>query len=369
MRISFLILAISVLAFSCKPKDKQAELDGLKKQYAALGEKIAQIEAEITAKSGVNTDKLPLVGVQEVKTQEFKHYIEVQGKIDGDENVVVSAQSMGILKSVTVKQGDVVRKGQVLGEIDDELLKKNLATLNTQLELQSKIYDKQKALWDQKVGSEVQYLQAKTGKEGLENNIASLKEQMKMSKLLSPIDGTVEDISVKVGQAVSPGPALMRIVNFSKIKIVAEVAEAYSAKVQKGNQVNIFFPDLGKQITGNIDFASKFINPINRTFQAEIRFAGAGGDYRANMVAVVKINDYSSANAVAVPINAIQTDSKGKYVYTLETKNNANTVHKNHIEIGRDYNGLIEILSGLKAGDKIVTVGYQNIDEGMGVKL
>jgi RND family efflux transporter MFP subunit len=363
------VIGLSLFLISCGSSDKKAQLDKLKKQHDALSEQIKTLETEIAKEGGAVVNKIVQVSLTEAKPQEFNHYIEVQGKVDGDENVNVSAKSMGVITYIFVKEGDNVRKGQVLAQIDDQVLQQSLLELKTQLTFATNIYDKQKNLWDQKIGSELQYLTAKNTKESLEGRMSTLIDQIDMSKIKSPINGTVEESPMKVGQLISPGFTAFRVVNFSKIKVVAEVAEAYTAKVRQNNKVKINFPDLNEEIDANIRFTSRYINPINRTFMVEARVNPGKLEFRANMVAVLKINDYSSPTAIVLPVNIIQTSNNEKFVYIVEDKAGKQTAKKQLVKVGQTYNGNVEILEGIKEGNKVITSGFQDLEDGLQIKL
>jgi membrane fusion protein, multidrug efflux system len=278
---------------------------------------------------------------------------------------------MGVVTEIDVKEGQEVSNGQVLAQIDDAVLMQSLASLDSTLNYVTNLYIKQKKLWEQKIGSEVQYLTAKNNKENIENSIKSLKEQIAMAQVVSPINGTIEEIPIKVGQTVTPGvTTAFRVVNLSKVKVTADVAEAYSAKLRTGNEVKINFPDLDKEITSRISFASKFINTVNRTFLVEMNLNNNDESYRANMVAVIKINDYHADSATVAPVNVVQKLNGDNYVFIAE-KNSSNkyAAKKMKVKIGQTYNGNSEILDGLKEGDKIITLGYQNIEDGQLLKF
>jgi RND family efflux transporter MFP subunit len=228
------------------------------------------------------------------------------------------------------------------------------------------MFDKQKRLWDQKIGSEVQYLQSKTNKESLERQIASLKQQVEKFKIKSPIDGTIEECNIKVGGLVSPDPRLAayRVVAFKNLKVSAEVSEAYSDKVQPGDKLFVLFPDINKQVETKVDFVSKYINPVNRTFIIETRILNGSQDMKANMIAIIQINDYHSDNSILVPMNVIQTDQTGSYVYVVRPKERFSAAVKQQVVIGNSYNGVAEIKKGLTVGEKVVSTGYQELIDG-----
>jgi RND family efflux transporter MFP subunit len=233
------------------------------------------------------------------------------------------------------------------------------------------MFDKQKSLWDQKIGSEVQYLQSKTTKESLERQIASLKQQIDHFKIKSPIDGTIEECNIKVGGVVSPDPRLAayRVVAFKNLKISAEVSEAYSSRVQAGDKLVVLFPDIKKQIETKVDFVSKYINPTNRTFLIETKILDGMKELKANMIAIIQINDYHAEKALQVPMNVIQTDATGTYVYVVRSKDKYSAAAKQPVVIGNSYNGVAEILQGLAVGDKVISIGYQELVDGEYVRF
>lgn len=369
MRRILLYLVVVFMIFSCS-QDKKGKLESLKKQHDKISAEIKALESEIASsgKAAQEGFKMKVTAV-EIKKAPFAHYIDVQGKVDGEENIAVSAQILGIVSEIHVKEGDFVKKDQVLADIDASVLRQGMEELKSSLGFVNELYEKQKSLWEQKIGSEVQYLQAKNNKESLENKLKTMEEQLKMARVKSPIDGTVEEIPIKVGQAISPGFPAVRVVNFSKIKVVAEVAEAFTAKIKEGNDVIVFFPDLNTEVKANIRFTSKYINPVNRTFLIDVRLSPGDAEFRVNMIAVIKVIDYAVKEAVVLPINLIQSDTKGKYVYTVQQKNGKNIAGKVPVTTGQSYNGQIEVLSGLNEGDKIITVGYQDIEEDMVVEM
>ena len=308
MKQVLFIAGIILLLSGCggAPVDKKARLEQLKKEHDKLTTEIMQLENELAP---ANTVAAVKVSVDIITKKSFEHYIEVQGRIDGNENIAVSPRNQGgMVTRILVHEGEAVTKGQVLAELDAEVLKQQLTDLQNKLTFITDIYNRQKSLWDQKIGSEVQFLKAKNDMETVQNGIKTLDEQIKMSVISSPINGTVEDIPIKVGQLASPASPIpaFRIVNFSKAKALADVGEAYSAKIKTGDQVKIYLPDLDRELTEKITFASKYINPTNRTFLVEAMLPASGNIFRANMIAVLKINDYTNPAAIAIPQNYIQ---------------------------------------------------------------
>lgn len=358
-------------AYACG-SDKTTELAKLKKQQAQLDEKIRSLEkSDPPGKGTLDPGKFRFVGITDVKANAFDHYIRVQGRLDGDQNIAVFADAAG---TVSVKYADVgqnVVKGQVLAQIDDQQYRSQLQGLESQYGFASEMFDKQKRLWDQKIGSEVQYLQSKTTKESLEQQISSLKEQIGKFKIKSPADGTIEECNIRTGSSVSPDPRspVYRIVALRGLKVSAEVSEAYAARVQAGDKLVISFPDIHRQIETRIDFVSRYINPLNRTFVIESRIPKPFPEMKANMVAIVQINDYHSENSIQIPMNIIQTDNDGSYVYVVREKDNYNGAFKQPVVIGNTYNGIAEILHGLAVSDKVISAGFQELIDGEYVRF
>lgn len=360
--IPFLLLAV-ITIFGCKP-DKVAELNKLRKQHDEISEKIKQLEKEISDPE--KEQKTLRVSVATIQPTQFKHYIEVQGRLDGEDNVDVFPEAQGVVTEVFATIGQSVTKGQALARLDVGPANDQLKALETQYKFAKETFEKQQRLWDQKIGSEIQYLQAKTAKEQLESQINATKKQINMMTIKAPIDGTVEEVNVKIGQfasAASPVPPF-RVLNFGSIKVKADVAEAYSKKVNVGDDVQVYFPDLNKEITAKISAASRFISPTNRTFTVEVRLKPEKNGYKANMVAVLKITDYSANNAIVVPVNYVQSDPNGTFVYVADNKGNKNVAKRVAIEQGQNYNGMVEITKGLTSGQKVVTSGYLDLEEG-----
>ena len=367
IKLSITGIVVLFILFSCS-NNKQAQLSKLKQQQTAINDKIRSLEGEISTgkKDSLNPGKFKFVGLKDVNSNKFDHYIRVQGKVDGDQNAAVFADAPGTVSSKFADVGKKVVKGQVLAQIDDQMYRSQMQGLETQYKFASDMFDKQKRLWDQKIGSEVQYLQSKTTKESLEKQISSLKQQIDKFKIKSPIDGTIEECNIKVGGVVSPDPRLAayRVVAFKNLKVSAEVSEAYSAKVKVGDKLIVLFPDINKQFETKVDFVSKYINPVNRTFIIETKLLDDFNDLKANMIAIIQINDYHTDNAIQVPMNVIQTDLNGSYVYVVRSKDKYNAAFKQPVTLGISYNGVAEILKGLAVGDKVISVGYQELVDG-----
>jgi RND family efflux transporter MFP subunit len=358
------VITVITLFAACGKPDKKTELANLIKQRDELNIQISKLEKELkpsdTAKSKYTT-----VSITEMTPVEFNHYLEVQGKVDGEDNVGAFSSNNAIITAVYVKQGDIVKKGQVLAQLDNSILLKSIEATKVNVDLAVTLFEKTKSLWDQKIGTEVQYLQAKSTRESAEKQLAALKEQLDLYLVKSPITGSVEEVTAKVGMFASPSnpQPLFRVVNFNSIKILADIAESYAPKVKSGNPVKVYFPDFDTELNSTVRTTSKYINPTNRTFTTEIRLGPSKVEYRANMMAVVKINDYHNPKAFTVPITVIRDSQQGKYIYIAKEEGGKTTAHRVQISVGNTYNGLAEI-TGISEGDKVITTGYNNLIEG-----
>lgn len=355
------VVALTLSACGAK-KDNKARLEDLRSQEAKIKSEIALLEAEIAKEGGAQSvQKAKYVGITILKPQIFHTYIDVQGRVDTDENIAVSSQMPGTVTRIFVKVGEHVSKGDILAETDARAIQQGIAELQTNMDLTNTLYEKQKNLWDQKIGTEVQFLQARTQKESLEKRLASLQEQLKMTRIVSPIDGTVDEVNVKLGSAVAPGVPAIRVVNLDNLKVKADLAEAYATKVKAGDKVFVFLPDSQDSLEAQIDYSAKTISALNRTFGVEVQLNNAK-DYRPNMVAKLKINNYSSSKPVlVVPVGTIQTDELGNK-FVLTNKNNKAT--KQLVVKGKEYNGYAEILSGLLENDQLISLGYEAVNDG-----
>lgn len=362
-KTTILIVALTVIMAACgggKGTNKKAELDKLKKQKSELETKIATLEQELaksdTTDGGKPTEVVSMALVPTV----FKGYIEVQGRVDADESVSLSSEMPGTVTRIHVKVGDHVSKDQVLAETDVRAQLQSMADLQTNYELVKQVYEKQKALWDQKIGTEVAFLQAKTNKESTERKISTLQEQIRMSRIISPIDGTVDLVNLKIGQAVAPAQGVINVVNFSNLKVKADVAESYASRVHNGQEAIVFFPDIKDTVVSKVHYASRAINALTRTFAVEVSLDNKK-EYHPNTVAKLRINDYQSAGPViVVPVKFVQKGENGSFVM-VDEKGKA---VKKEVTVGREYAGMAEIKSGLSAGDLMITEGYDLVNEG-----
>ena len=349
--------------------DKKARLDKLKEQQASITKEIQKLESEIVADSPDSAASVRAkdVGVTELKPQTFEHYVQTQGYIESENNILVSAESMGVVTKVYVTEGQQVSRGQTLAQIDNSVIQRNMESMESQLALATSVYERQKNLWDQKIGTEVQFLQAKTNKESLEKQLESLREQNEKSKIKSPISGTVDAIAVKAGENIAPGLPAVRVVNTSDLKIQASVSEAYITRIKKGNKVRVSISELNKDLDAKVTFVGKTIDILSRTFNVEVALPSEP-NLRPNMTATVKVIFESVPSAVVVPVNVIQEINSEKVVYVAEQKGNHTIASRRVVTVDGVYGNVAQV-NGLNPGDKLITIGYQGLNDGDFVKI
>ncbi len=352
-------------------ENKQAKLDALKREIATLQSEASAIEKELNQKSGKPNGKE--VEITEIKKGVFQSYIMIEGSADANESTIATPKVPGTIVRVLVQPGASVTAGQVLAQLDNTTISQGRNELQQQLIFVTTLFEKQKRLWEKGVGTEVQYLSVKNQKESLEKSMKTLETQIDMYNIKAPITGTLESVDAKIGQAVAPGIPLFRVMNLSNIKIKADVAESYSKKVKAGDKIKIFFPDLETEIDANISFASKYIDPLNRTFRLETKLPHVD-NLKPNMIAKLKIIDYENANTISVSSNCIQTTESGSYVVIAKAQSNAKgdataffVAERRTVTAGKSSDGHTEILTGLNVGDLVITTGYQELNNGQAI--
>ena len=365
------LAACSLIFASCggsDSKDPKAQLEKLKADQAATQAKIADIEA----KTGGPVEAAPTpVSVMNAKPESFKSYLEVQGRVDFDQNATVGARAAGSLISIRVQRGDRVGKGQVLATVDASILDASMAELRTRMDLARIVYEKQKGLWDQQIGTEIQYLTAKNNYQALQRNLSTLNQQKALYNVVAPFAGTVDEVLPKLGEIAAPGAPVVRLTSGTGGKILADVSEAYGNSIKAGDNAVVTIPDLGgAELPATVRVVSRSINATSRTFTVELRLKSAkAADLRPNMVATVRIQNYAAAAATVIPVDLVQHDEQNSYVYVVAQEAGKAVAKKRIIKTGNTYNGKVEVSSGLTAEDKIISGGYQNLNEGQKVAV
>jgi membrane fusion protein, multidrug efflux system len=385
-----LLLTATVIMAACGSSTKEdnaltkkkAELEKLQQEQASLAEKIKSIQLEIAKLDpSIANSTAKLVNISTIANQPFVHYIDLQGKVDAD-NISYISPRLGPaqVKAVYVKQGDYVKRGQLLLKLDDVLVRqqliaatKSMDALKTQLVSAKDIYKRQNNLWQQGIGTEIQVINIRTQVETLEaqlegakENVKVIEEQLKALNVYSDVDGIADAVNIRVGETFTgvtqAGPQIS-IVNTSSLKVTVQVPENYAGKIAIGTKALAIISDLNKTIPTTITLASKLINPDNRSFTAEMKIP-YDKSVRPNQLAQVKIQDYAVASAVAIPVKTVQTDEKGKYVFVAVTENGKIIARKKSVNVGEMYSDLIEVRNGLTAGDQLIINGYQDLYDG-----
>jgi RND family efflux transporter MFP subunit len=375
MKKIILLTTLSIALLACSTKESDASLEQLisDKNVAALQTKKATLQAELAkiedALAVLDVKKIEaLVAIQTLKDTVFNHYLEVQGSVDTKENIVVQPEFSGTLTALYVKAGQLVTKGQILGKIDDAGMGQQLANIENQYALAKTTFERQKNLWDKKIGSEIQFLQAQAQMISAQKSVAQMKAQVAKTVVRAPFSGTIDEVFVERGEVVAPNPqGLMRIVNLSNMYVSTTVPETYIGKLKPGTEVAVFLTSLGKTYKGKVRQVANYINPNNRSFGIEVSVPNPDNLLRPNQVAKLKIIDYTNNNAIVVPTNVVQEDGQlQKFVFIATNVNGTSGIAKKVVvKVGKSSNNFTEILSGLSANDIIVTEGVNSIADGM----
>tara|TARA_Y100000991_G_scaffold72178_1_gene54223 strand:- start:6972 stop:8111 length:1140 start_codon:yes stop_codon:yes gene_type:complete len=363
------IMLIGVL-ISCQNSNKESnsikelknEKETLIRQIDSLGKRLSSVESKISKFSSV--DQLTNVTAIQLEEKEFRHYLEVQGIIKADQSVEIYPERNGTVKKIYVSEGDKVSKGQTLLKIDSSVIEASIAELKTQLDLAVTTFNRQERLWRKKIGSEIEFLNAKAKKEGLENSLKSLKAQADKLQIISPFDGKVDEIFLKQGGVANPMVKAVRIINLDKVHVEIEVTESYLEYIKVGSIVELFFPSVNKNLSAKVNQIGNYINPENRSFKVRVDIENKDNTLKANLLADVKINDFEKTGIV-IPNALIQKDGSGKlFVYTLNKNSGSYIVEKTVIHQERSYNNESLISKGLTVGSILVDKGSRLVSVG-----
>lgn len=386
MKQIYLLVTISMVLISCGGDKKQSveevisssnseqirtKRTDLVAQQQVLHEQIKQLDEALSKIDTVQ--KIPLITTFTAKEEVFDHVLEIQGNVTTKNLLVITPEFSGILTSVYVKEGQKVSKGQVLGKIDDGGLSQQLSQVQIQADLAKTTFERQKRLWDQNIGSEIQYLQAKSSYEAQSQSVAQLQQQVGKTVIRAPFSGTIDDVITEQGSVVAAGQTpLMQIVNLDEMYIETDVPESYVSDVVKGKNVEVLFPVLGKTIETKVRQAGDVINPANRTFKVEVDVPNKDKSIKPNLTARLKINDYTNEKAILVPQSIISENADGEqYVYVVEDKkdNNEGVVNKIIIKTGKTQGDVIEVLEGIPNGAELILEGARSVKDKQTVKV
>ena len=378
MKYTWLLLTLVIFMIACQPTQqedpnavpedlagKKAWLKEKKGELRQLNQQITQVEAEIEALLPPSQKAKKAVTTIPIYTNNFKRYVAIQATVQSDDLVSVSSEVGGRIVRLTVKEGSLVRRGQLIAKIDLEQIDKQIAELRTALQLATEVFQRQERLWKQNIGSELQFLEAKNNKERLEKSLETVRFQKGKANVYAPIAGIVENEYLKQGEMASPGMPIVQILNTKKVKVVADVPENYLGKIAKGELVDIHFPALDKKIQAKVSQLGRTIDAANRTFKAEVEIPNPEGLLKPNLLASMELNDFSVDNVVTIPLELVQQEVSGKdYVFVVHQSEDGTVAKKMYIETGESHNGLIIIKSGLVEGQSLINEGARGLTDG-----
>ena len=367
MKYHLSLVLAALLAACSQPEDPKTELARLKTEYNALGQRIRELELAVATSDSTSKPGKQVVA-EALKPAPFFHYIETQAGVEAEENIMVSSRAAGTITHVHVREGETVRSGQVLAQVDNSLTQKAIAEVQGSLDLARTVFERQKSLWDQKIGTEIQFLTARNNKESLEKRLASLQEQDDLSRIRSAINGTVDDVMIKVGETTGPGAPAFRIVNTRKLKVNASLSEMYINDVRAGSPASVSLGGGAAEFKGKVSFTGKNINPLSRSFSVEIPVPSTI-DARPGMSARVRIDFKELPAALSVPVNLVQKLNGEQVVYIAVREGSDWVARRRVVTVGGVFDNRAEILSGLTAGDRIITVAYQGLNDGEVLQL
>lgn len=359
MKRSYLFLVPAIVLASCGGSNSGGDLASLKKQRAEIDAKIKTLEA---SSKDTASGKTTAVSVLDLQPTTFNAFIEVQSQITGDEVVNATARTMGTINHVYVQVGQHVSRGQVLATLDASVAEQQIKAMDPQIELAKSLYEKQQKLWEQNIGTEVQLMSAKTQYENLLKQRDVAKAGKDLYNVISPISGVVDLVNLKVGDQSTMG--FIRVVNTSKLKAEANLGENYLGKVNVGDKATLIFPDNEDSLNAKISYVSKAVDPLSRAFMVQIKL-GSDKKLHPNMSCIMRISNYEKKDAIVIPVSVIQKTAEGEMVYVVD----GNTARSTMIKTGRNSNGKVEVLDGLKPGDKLVVAGFEDLDNGEKVTI
>jgi membrane fusion protein (multidrug efflux system) len=359
-------VGIGILLNSCKSPSKEDKIAETQKKIEAAQIELQKLNAELKSIGGATeaVGGLDNIAVTTIvaESKPFNVFVNVSGKIITKENILLAAEMGGILQNISVVSGQAVKKGQIIATVDKELIEKTIEEVETQLRLAKDIFERQKNLWDQKIGSELQYLQAKNNVETLQDRIASIKSQMDKTNIRATINGVVDEVFARRGEMVGPGTPILRLINLANVEVEAEVPEIYLGKCQRGQKVVVEFPNVNASTrSAVISSITQFINPNSRTFKVNATIGNSDGMMKPNVLAIMKLNEYSSLNNIVLPTKLIQQTFDGEFVYAVD---DSSRVVKLDIVTGKTANGLTEIIRGIEPNTKLIDKGYRNVNVG-----
>lgn len=378
-RIALSLIALSLISVACSSTETKSDTDQLS-ELRSERDSLITLKDEMNARLLIvdeeiakldTTKRLNLVTSIEVSRDTFEHYFAVLAEVNAEKNVLMYSEIQGVIQSIAVTEGQAVKKGDLLLSIDADIIESNIQELKSQLELATTIYNKRQKLWDQQIGSEVEYLQAKNNKESLESRLKAVTAQYELSQIRAPFSGIVDNLPAKVGEMAAPGLPLLRIISLDEVYLKGDVSERYLKKVATGTHVDVEFESIGLRVPAQISQVGNFIKPENRTFQVRVDLKNPKNQLKPNLLANMLIRDYQKLDAITLPNRVIQQSPDGRsFVYLFEAKNGKKgQITRRFITTGVSYGERTEIISGLNGGENVVDKGARSVKDGQRVEL
>ncbi len=369
--LSLFLVTLLFLLASCGNENKsktEQQIINYQKQVVAINKKIDRLQQKLNKKNKdkeITTGRKVTVNVRKLQPAVFNHYFDASAEIESVNEAYVSPEVNGQIEKIFVKAGDRVKKGQLLAQLNSDIMQDNIRELKTSLGLASYTYKKQKSLWEKQIGSELQYLQAKTNYESLRNKLSTLQTQYQRSFIKSPIDGYVDAIDLKVGEMAIPGQRFFHVVNLNRLYVNAQISEAYLPIIHEGDAVEVRFPAFPSIVMNKKVYRiGKVINKQSRTFKLQLKINNPKQLLKPNLLAIIRIKDYTNPKAIVVPSFIVREDIQGYYLYVATTEDGQNIARKRYVKTGKSFKKKTEVIGGLKAGETIITQGYNNVTNG-----
>ncbi len=354
-----------------EPQNKEKRLRQLKQKKQNITEQIQALEQQIKTNDTTQSshEQLTLVNTHTLTPQVFRHYMEVHGSVEAKQNLRITPEISGRIDRIYVEEGDRVQKGEQLVALNKDIIRQNIEEVKTSLSYAKTVYERQKNLWEKDIGSEIEYLRAKNRKEELEQRLTTLQTRLNKSDIKAPVAGTVDDILLEEGEMANPAQPMIRLVNFDKLYVNADVSEAHLGEIHKGDTVKVIFPALGKVQREKVIHIGQVINPNSRTFPIKVTLSQEEEILKPNLMALIKINDMVKDSAIVVPSHIIQQDVKGDYLFVVDQDTTPAQARKKYVSTGTYYGGQALIKEGLQAGEQIVVGGYNEMTDGRKIAI
>ncbi len=364
----FIIAGLIPFLFACSAKkadenkDKTEQLKTYKTEMKVLKEKISKLEAEVN--KGNRKEIALNINVEKLNASKFEHFIQITGNVEADKNITIQPETSGNIISIDVKEGQFVKQGDIIAQLNFTSLQNDIDEVKTQLALNKTLFDRQERLWNQKIGSEVEFLTAKSNLEAQKSKLNSLEAKKDLAIIRAPFNGIIDEIHQKKGEMANPSTPLAQLVNINRVYVEGDVSETFLNSIKAGGNVQLDFPAINYKTEAPIYRTSNIIDPANRSFKVRINLNNPKQIIKPNLISIIRIRDFVQNEALVVPSIIIKKDFKGNYLYIADKKDNKTFAKKIYVGVSKTYNNLSMIESGLKLGDLIITEGFSQVVNG-----